>query len=64
MLQVGKAVSTQNIRHYVSNGWLEYKAEKGKNMVFLYLGQEPTDNSQDIIPDEALKKMGWQLSTE
>ena len=65
MLKVGDVVATRYIRSYFktpeTKGWAGYKAEKGKNMVFLYLGQEPIDNSQNINPDEILRKLGWKI---
>lgn len=68
MLKVGDVVATRNIRAYFTapeaKGWGEYKAEKGNNMAFLYLGQEPIDGSNPLNPDEVLKKMGWELRKE
>ena len=64
MLKVGKCVTTRNIRHYWNKNWLEFKAEKGKNMVFLYLGQEPVDGSNPIEPDKVMESMGWKLTSE
>ncbi len=67
MLKVGDIVPTRNIRAYFTNkeakGWGEYKAEKGKNMTFLYLGQEPQNGTKNINPDEVLKKLGWTITS-
>ena len=65
MLKIGDLVATRNIRSYFTapeaKGWAEYKAEKNKNMVFMYLGQEPADETRPINPDIILNKMGWKI---
>ena len=65
MLKIGDLIATRNIRSYFTSpearGWGEYKAEKSKNMVFMYLGQEPTNGTQPINPDIILNKMGWKI---
>lgn len=64
-MKIGDLISTTNIRHYFqgkeARGWGEYKAEKGKYMVFLYLGQEPKDGSKLLNPDDGLRALGWQM---
>jgi len=62
MMKVGDCVSTRNIRHYSGTSWFGFKAEKDKQMVFLYLGQEPKDGSLPLRPDDALKALGWHLA--
>ncbi len=60
---VGDIITTRNIRHYFeakkAKGWKEYKAETGKNMVFLYLGQEPKDGSKPLNIGRAMNELGW-----
>jgi len=61
MLKVGGCVSVRNIRHYSGKNWFEFKASKDKQMVFLYLGQEPKDGSELLRPDDVIKSMGWKF---
>lgn len=64
-MKVGDIITTRNIRHYFTGkeakGWAEYKAEKGKNMAFLYLGQEPKDGSEPLDIDKRMKELGWTI---
>lgn len=66
MLKIGDCISTRNIRPYFTSksasGYLEYKSEKGKHMVFIYLGQELKDGSANLDLEKALTKLGWKPS--
>jgi len=61
MLKVGDCISTRNIRHYSGKNWFEFKADKDKQMVFLYLGQEPKNGNGKLHPDKVLNSLGWKI---
>jgi hypothetical protein len=45
-------------------GWIGYKADKGHEMVFLYLGTQRRDGSNDIDVVKRIQQLGWEMTPE
>ena len=67
-MRIGDAIRIRNVRAYfpsgnkANGGWIEYRAPKDKNFVFVLMGVEPikADNSNSIRPDKVLRDLGWE----
>ena len=59
-LSIGDVINTRNIRAVHPTGWSEYKAPKGAQFVFLFLGaEEIADGGKKLDPNEMLRALGW-----
>ena len=64
-MKPGDVVVTTHINQVLSSDTrLGYKANKGRHLVFIYLGDEPKDGDEPLDPIKALNDLGWELEKE
>ena len=60
-MKPGEVVVTTHINQILSKDTrLGYKANKGRHLVFIFLGDEPKDGAEPLDPIKALKDLGWE----
>ena len=65
-MKPGDIVVTSHVRKYFypERGWAGYKANKDEAFVFVYLGTQPRDGSDDLDPIKQLERLGWKMTSE
>ena len=60
-MKPGEVVVTTHINQILSKDTrLGYKANKGRHLVFIFLGDEPKDGAEPLDPIKALNDLGWE----
>ena len=64
-MKPGDVIVSSHIQQIISRDTrLEYSPGKKDNFVFIFLGTEPQDGSNDLDPIERLKELGWNMNDE
>lgn len=60
-MRPGDIITTTYIRATFNNGkaWAGYKASKDENFVFIFLGTEKRDGSNQMDILQTMRNMGW-----
>ena len=64
-MKPGDVIIANYIRQIIPIGAeLDFSARKEDNFVFIFLGSEPKDGSDNLDPIERLKELGWELNEQ
>jgi hypothetical protein len=64
-MKIGDVIATTYIQPLIRpKGWSGYKADKGFEMLFLFLGTQPRDGSDDIDVVKRICQLGWEMTPE
>ena len=64
-MKPGDIVIASHIQQILSRDTrLDYSAGKKDNFVFIFLGSEPKDGSNNLDPTKRLNELGWVLVME
>jgi len=64
-MKPGDVVIASHIQQILSRDTrLDYSAGKKDNFVFIFLGTEPKDESDNLDPIKRLKELGWELNEQ
>ena len=60
-MKPGDVIYTSHIRDYFypEKGYVEYKADKKEEFIFVFIGVEPRDGSKPLDPNKRLNELGW-----
>ena len=65
MIKPGDIVIASHIQQILSRDTrVEYSAGKKDNLVFIFLGSEPKDGSDNLDPIRRLNELGWELNEQ
>lgn len=59
-MKIGDIVTTTYIQQIIGDAKFAYKAESGKQFVFVFLGAENKDGSNPMDIDKVLGALGWK----
>ncbi len=64
-MKPGAVIIASHIEQIISRDTrFEYSAGKKDNLVFIFLGTEPKDGSNNLDPIKSLNDLGWKLKPE